>query len=171
VLWLWQGERYLRLAGWYAGLFALAVAAILYIRLATGRASRRYVLINVWGAGLCVAFLGAMRLIHFAEGIDGWTARGAAENQFAYLMEGSEFYPAHLPRRIVDETTPQLAARGGKAYAIYVGDERASELRVMPYYRWWWSVGYSRKFAFGAGDLSIQEQVQRLHETLQKERR
>jgi hypothetical protein len=169
-LWLWSGERHLDLASWFAGGFALLVSALLYIRLATGLVRRRYLHVNAGAAALCTALIGAMRFIAFADGIDGWTARGAAENSFAYLMKASEFYPADLSRRVIDETTPSLAAHGGKAYAIYIGDERASEIHVMPYYRWWWTVSYSRKFGFGGGTLSLKEQVQKVHEAAQKHR-
>jgi hypothetical protein len=167
LLWLQWGDAGYYYGKWIAGVVAVIASAILLVRLATGWATRRYLRFNAWGAGLCAGLLGAMYFIHFAEGIDGWTARGAAENKFAYLMKGSEFYPPHLPRRIVDETTPSLAAHNGKAFAIYIGEARAAEIRVMPYYRWWWSVGYFRNFPFGEG-LSIQEQVQKFHERLKE---
>lgn len=111
-----------------------------------------------------------MYLLEIAQRIDGWTARGAAENQFAHLMKPSEWYPAHLPRRIVDETTPSLAAKKGKAFALYIGEARAMEIRVMPYYRWWWSVRYSRNFPFGEG-LSVQEQLRKFHERLNEKKK
>ena len=163
--WLYWGDAGYFYGRWMAGVVAAIISAILLARLATGWATRRYVRFNAWGAGLCVVLFGAMYFLHFVEGIDGWTARGAAENQFAYLMGGSKFYPAHLPRHIVDETTPLLAAHHGKAFALYIGEARAAEVQVMPYYRWWWAVGRSRNFPYGEG-LSTQEQVRRFHESL-----
>jgi hypothetical protein len=148
-----------------AGLVAVIVPAILLARLATGRVSRNYVRFNTWGVGLCAVLFGAFQFIDFADGIDGWTARGAAENKFAHLMEGSEFYPARLPRRIVDETTPYLASHRGRAFALYIGEARTAEVQVMPYYRWWWTVSSFRNFPFGEG-LSTQEQLRRFHESL-----
>jgi hypothetical protein len=108
--------------------------------------------------------------LEFANRIDGWTARGAAENKFAFMSEGTKWYPAHLPRRIVDETTPFLAAHDGKAFALYVGEARVAEVHVMPYYRWWWSVGYFRNFPDGQGEANVTEQLQRMMERLKKER-
>jgi hypothetical protein len=143
------------------------LSAIMLVRLATGWATRRYLRFNAWAAGLCMGLIGAMYFIQFVEGIHGWTARGAAENQFAHLMKASEYYPDHLARRIVDETTPDLAAKGGKAFALYIGDARAMEVRVSRYYHWWWAVGYSRNFPFGEG-LSIQEQVRLFRERVQR---
>lgn len=170
LLWLWPGERYLGLAIWLAGFVALLVSHTLFVRMATGRAGRRYVQVTSCSAGLCAGLYGAMLFIEFAGRIDGWTARGALENKYAFVTEGSEQHPAHLPRRIVDETTPVLASRGGKAFAIYVDDVRVAEVQVMPYYRWWWSVGSSRYSAFGV-DLPAAEQLRRFEESLKKRRR
>jgi len=169
LLWLWAGERYLQYWSWSAGLVALFVSVIVFIRMATGRATRRYLKVIAWCAGLCAGLYGAVLFIEFAGRIDGWTARGALESKYAFAIEGSEQHPAHLPRRIVDETTPVLASRGGKAFAIYVDDVRVAEVQVMPYYRWWWSVGSSRYNAFGV-DLPVAEQLRRFEESLKKRR-
>ena len=132
---------------WTAAVVAMIVSAILLVRMATGRVTRRYLHGVTWGVAAIAALYCAVQVEHVVKRIDGWTARGAAENHFAYLMKGSKFYPDHLPRRLVDETTPFIAAHNGKAYALYVGDTRASEIHVMPCYRWWWTVGYSRHFS------------------------
>jgi hypothetical protein len=165
-LWLWVGEGYVQYESLASGTFAVAVAAIFLVRLATGRFGNSYVRINTWGMGLCVGLISAMYLIEFAQGIDGWTARGAAENRLAHLMDGSKFYPAHLPRRLVDETTPQLVGKNGKAFALYIGDALAAEIHVMPYYRWWWTLSYRRISPYGKGKFSTKEQIQRLRESL-----
>ena len=86
-------------------------------------------------------------------------------------MKASDFYPEHMQRRIVDETTPDLAAHNGKLYALYMDELRVHEIHVMPYYRWWWSVGYSRNFPYGEGRLSVEEQYRRFEEALHKKRR
>jgi hypothetical protein len=169
LLWLWPGERYLGLAIWLAGFVALLVSLTLFVRMATGRASRRYVQVISWGAGLCAGLYGAVLFIEFAGRIDGWTARGALENKYEFVIEGSEQHPPHLPRRIVDETTPVVASRGGKAFAIYVDDVRVLEARVMPRYRWWWAVSYSKYSALGV-DMPVEEQLRRLKESLKKRR-
>jgi hypothetical protein len=154
---------------WTAAAVAMIVSVILLVRMATGRVTRRYLRVNAWGvaaiAGLFCAGLGE----RFVDGIDGWTARGAAKNRFAYLMKESKFYPAHLPRRIVDETTPFISEHDGKVFALYIGDKRAAEIHVMPYYRWWWTVSYFRNFPYG-DDVDIKEQLRRFHETLKRER-
>ena len=169
LLWLWPGERYVGLAPWLAGFVALLVSVTLFVRMATGRASRRYLQVATWSAGLCACLYGAMLFLDFADRIDGWSARGAAENKFAFMSEGTKWYPAHLPRRIVDETTPDLATRHGKAFALYVDDARVAEVRVMPYYRWWWTTGYFRNFPFGEG-VSVEEQLRRFEQSLKKRR-
>jgi hypothetical protein len=92
-LWLQWGDVGYFYGKWIAGIVAVTISATLLVRLATGWATRGYLRFNAWGAGLCAGLLGAMYLIHFVEGIDGWTARGAAENTFAHLMKPSEFYP------------------------------------------------------------------------------
>jgi hypothetical protein len=170
LLWLWAGERHLGLAIWLAGFVALLVSLTLFVRMATGRASRRYVQVTSWGAGLCACLYGAILFLDFADRIDGWSARGALENKYAFIIEGSQHHPPHLPRRIVDETTPVLASRGGKAFAIYVDDVRVLEARVMPRYRWWWSVSYSKFSALGV-NMPVEEQLRRFKESLKKRRR
>ncbi len=170
LLWLQSGDAGYSFGKLVAGVVATFTSSILFVRLATGRVTRRYLRLHAWGTGLCIGLFGAMHFLHFAEGIDGWTAQGAAENQFAHYMKGSEFYPARLPRRIADETTPSLAAHNGKAFALCIGSLRVHEIRVMPYYRWWWSVSYSRNFPFGEG-LSTAEQLRRFEELLKKKRR
>lgn len=171
IVWYFQaGEAYYQQYGsWTAAVVAMIVSAILLIRMATGRVTRRYLRINSWGVAAIAGLYCAVLVEHVVRSIDGWTARGAAENHFAYLMKGSRFYPDHLPRRLVDETTPFLAAHNGKAYALYVGDTRAAEIHVMPYYKLWWTVGYSRHFS-GAGEIGVREQFQRFRESL-KDRR
>jgi hypothetical protein len=169
LLWLWAGERYLGHATRLAGFVALLVSLTLFLRMATGRASRRYLKFSSWAAGLCAGLYGAVLFIEFAGRIDGWTARGALENKYAFVIEGSEQHPAYLPRRIVDETTPLVASRGGKAFALYVDDVRVAEVQVMPYYRWWWTVGSSRYSAFGV-DIGVAEQLRRFDESLKKRR-
>lgn len=168
VFWFFlAGEAYWEQYGnGTAAVVAMIVSAILLVRMATGRVTRRYLQINSWGVAAIAGLFCAVLVEHFVDGIDGWTARGAAENRFANLMEGSKFYPAHLPRRIVDETTPFISAHNGKAVALYVGDARAAEIHVMPYYRWWWTVSYSRNFPYGKGELGIREQFQRFRESL-----
>jgi hypothetical protein len=169
LLWLWVGERYLGLAVVLAGLVALLVSLTLFVRMATGRAPRRYLKVNACAVALCAGLFGAIQFIEFADGIEGWTARGALENKYAFVIEGSEQHPAHLPRRIVDETTPFLASRGGKAFAIYVDDVRVAEVQFMRYYRWWWTAGSSRYSAFGV-DIGVAEQLRRFEESLEKRR-
>ncbi len=150
-------------------MFAMVVSVMLFARLVTGWVTGRYLRINAWGMALCIGLLSAFYLIEFADRIDGWTARGAAENKFAYLMKPSKFYPGHLPRRIADETTPALAGNGGKAFTLYIGESPAAEVRVVPYYRWWWTQGYFRTTPFAGENLSTKEQVERFRESLKKE--
>jgi hypothetical protein len=69
LLWLQWGD-----AGYFygkriAGVVAVIASAILLIRLATGRVTRRYLRFNVWGFGLCAGLLGAMYFIHFVEAL------------------------------------------------------------------------------------------------------
>ncbi|MDZ4657188.1 MAG: hypothetical protein SH868_06365 [Bythopirellula sp.] len=168
-LWLCVGEKYVPFANWTSAMFAMVVSAMLLARLATARVTGRYLRINAWGMGLCVSLLSVFYLIEVADRIDGWTAREAAENKIAYLMKPSNFYPGHLPRRIADETTPILAAHNGKAFALYIGDAQAAEVRVMPYYRWWWTVSYFRTTPFAGENLSTKEQFERFRESLKKE--
>lgn len=171
LLWLQWGDAGYSYGKWAAGVIATITSLILFVRMAIGRVSRRYIRLHGWGTGLCAGLFGVMHFIQFAEGIDGWTARGAAENQFAHYMKASDFYPARMQRRIVDETTSDLAAHNGKLYALYMGELRVHEIHVMPYYRWWWSVGYSRNFPYGEGRLSVEEQLRRFEEALKKKRR
>jgi hypothetical protein len=145
---------------------ALIVSTILLVRMAAGCVTRRYLRITSWGVAAIAALYCAVRVEHIVQRIDGWSARGAAENRFAHLKKGSKFYPAHLPRRIVDETTPFLAAHNGKAYALYIGDTRAAKIHVMPYYKFWWTVSSSR---IGPSDLSVAEQYKRFRESLKDE--
>ena len=98
LLWLWAGEQYVHYENWAAGMFALAYSAILYVRLARGWVNSKYLRIHAWGMGLCILLISTFYLIEFADRIDGWTARGAAEKKFAYLMKPSKFYPEHLLR-------------------------------------------------------------------------
>jgi hypothetical protein len=149
---------------WTAAVAAVIVSAILFIRMAVGWLTRRYLRIVSWGVVAIVAWYCAVRIEHVVQGIDGWTARGAAENHFAYLMKGSKFYPDRLPRRLVEETTPLLVVYHGTAYALYVGESRAAEIHVMPYYKFWWTVRYSRHFS-SLGGLGVREQHQKLRES------
>lgn len=146
LVWLWPGERYLQAAPWFSGAIAVICANTLYLKMSNGLAGKRYVRICSWGCRICAGVLGAVYFLHFFEGIDGLTARGAAESKFTAVMRASELYPANLQREIVDDTTPRLAARGGKSYAAIIDNKRVAEVRVMPYYRWWWTVSYFRTF-------------------------
>jgi hypothetical protein len=167
-LWLWGGDLFAESANAVSVLFALVFSGILLTRLATKWVSRSYLRINAWDIGLCVVLLSAVYLLDIANHVDGWTARGAAEKKFAHLMKPSKFYPEHLPRRIEEETAPELAARGGKAFTLYIGEYSAAELHVLPYYRWWWTAGYFRATPFAGQNLSTQEQIERLRESLKK---
>ena len=57
---------------------------------------------------------------------------------------------------------------GGKSFTLYIGEAPAAEVRVMPYYHWWWTVSYFRNTPFAGEDLSIEEQFQRFRESLEK---
>jgi hypothetical protein len=168
LLWLWPGEAYMNFGSPAAATLAAILAAVLLIRQLNGRVTDHYLRLSGWGAAMCLGLLCAMYAIEFVDQIDGWTARGAAEKKFAFLMRPSQFYPARLPRRISDETPASLAASGGKAFALYVGEKRAAEVHVYPYYYWWWTVGSFRTTPFDGEGLTMQEQFEKFRESIEK---
>ena len=93
LMWLQWGDAGHYYGKWTAPIVAAIASAILLVRLASGRVTRRYLRFNAWGAAVCLGLLGAMYFLNFAEGIDGWTAQEAAENQFAHLMKGKRVTP------------------------------------------------------------------------------
>lgn len=126
---------------WTAGIVAMSVSAILVIRMATGRFTHRYLRINSWGVTTIAALYCAVLTEHFIDGIDGWTARGAAENHFARVrIQNSAVIRSKEDRRMVEvkppkEVTPERPAR---KFALYEGENRVAEVVVVPYGWWWW---------------------------------
>ncbi len=72
--------QYSEFGSWTSAIVALAVSATLFVRLATGRATGRYLRINSWGVALIAGLFCAQSVLEFADRIYGWSALSAAES-------------------------------------------------------------------------------------------
>jgi len=142
------GEAYSETYGnWTAAVVGLIVSGILLVRMATGRVTRRYLQINSWGVAAIAGLFCAVFVEHFVDRIDGWTARGAAENHFARVrIQNPAVISSKEERRMVEMKDPKGASPElpAKKFALYEREDRVAEVTVVPHGWWWWQKASSR---------------------------
>jgi hypothetical protein len=126
-----------------AAIVALLVAAAVFLRLCWGFASRRYPRICFAGTIALATVFATIWTQEFASRIDGWSARGAAENYFAKVrVENHPFIDPNAPRRIVEESVPQPDDRSPKVnrrFVLYYGNSAIQYVHVAPHGWFWWT--------------------------------
>jgi hypothetical protein len=124
-----------------SGIVAIVISATTFARLSLGRINQRYVRITAWGTVAAATLFLTMLTHEFTHRIDGWSARGAAENYFKrYRSMDPECVKqvVEVPADTSAEPTSRM-----RTFVLYCGDEPQWRVNVAPYGAFWWTIGGS----------------------------